>query len=264
MSDQRKYTTKLQDSRALIIGGTSGLGFAVAEACIEYGALVTISSSNRVRVQSTVERLKKTYPSATDRVFGLVVDLSKAETLEDELKTLLEGTVEKMGGKLDHVVFTAGDGLAVIKLEDMTMKNVLQAGQVRFFAPLLLAKFLPRYLNNSYKSSYTITTGVIADRPIPNWSAIATYAGGQHAMVRNLALDLKPIRVNGVGPGVVDTELWKMPQEEKEKLMEISGGRMATGRPGEPQDVAETYLAILKDWNMDGSIVRTDGGGLIM
>lgn len=83
-------------------------------------------------------------------------------------------------------------------------------------------------------------------------------------MVRNLALDLKPIRVNGIGPGVVDTELWRMPKEEKEKLLNQASGRMATGRPGEPQDVAETYLAVLKDWNMSGSMIRSDGGGVLM
>lgn len=144
------------------------------------------------------------------------------------------------------------------------MQNVLQAGQIRFFAPLLLAKFLPQYLKNSYKSSYTITTGAIAEKPLPEWSAIAPFAGGLHAMIRNLAMDLKPIRVNGVGPGVVDTELWRMHPEEKERFMKTMGGKMATGRPGQAEDVAEAYLAILRDWNMDGSIVRTDGGALIM
>ena len=119
MSEQRKYTTKLEGSRALIIGGTSGLGFAVAEACIEYGALVTISSSNKNRVQDTIEKLKKSYPSATDKLFGLTVDLSKADALEDELKKLLENSVKEMGQKLDHVVFTAGDALSILKLEDM-------------------------------------------------------------------------------------------------------------------------------------------------
>ncbi|KAF1840183.1 NAD(P)-binding protein [Cucurbitaria berberidis CBS 394.84] len=264
MSDQRKYTAKLEGSRALVIGGSSGIGFTVAEACLEYGALVTVSSSNINRVQAAVEKLKTSYPSAKDRVFGLTVDLSKVETVEDELKTLLEGTVKEMGGKLDHVIFTAGDGLAVSKLEDLTAQKIIQTGQVRFVAPLLLAKFVPTYLNSSYKSTYTIATGSISEKPKPGWSVIASYAGGVHSMVRNLALDLKPIRVNGVSPDVVDTELWSMPQEEKEKMMQQASEKMLTGRPGQPEDVAEIFLAILKDRNMDGTIVRTDGGVLLM
>ena len=83
-------------------------------------------------------------------------------------------------------------------------------------------------------------------------------------MVRNLALDLKPIRVNGVSPGAVDTELWTMSADEKEMVMKAVAEKMTTGRPGQPEDVAEAYLAIMKDVNMDGSVVRTDGGYMLM
>lgn len=124
MSDQKKYSGKLQDQRVLIVGGSSGIGFAVAEACVEFGALVAISSSNKNRVQGAVEKLKQSYPSARDRVWGLTVDLSKSETLKDELKTLLEDSAKQMNGatatgRLDHVIYTAGDALAMLKLEDM-------------------------------------------------------------------------------------------------------------------------------------------------
>jgi NAD(P)-dependent dehydrogenase (short-subunit alcohol dehydrogenase family) len=58
MSDQKKYTTKLAGTRILIIGGSSGIGFAVAEACVENGAIVTISSSNPSRIEAAVEKLQ--------------------------------------------------------------------------------------------------------------------------------------------------------------------------------------------------------------
>lgn len=83
-------------------------------------------------------------------------------------------------------------------------------------------------------------------------------------MVRNLALDLKPVRVNGVSPGVVDTELWRMTEEQKRVFLKGCGEKMTTGRPGMPEDVAESFLAIMKDVNMDGSMIRTDGGVMLM
>lgn len=265
MSDQRKYSNKLQGSRVLIIGGSSGIGFCTAEACLEHGAVVTIASSNSSKISAAVSKLQSSYPSVRSNIHGSTVDLSKSETLESELKTLFEQTVERMGGeKLDHVIFTAGDALATMKLADMTMNSILKAGQIRFFAPLLAAKFIPRYVKNSHKSSYTITTGSISERPMPDWSVIGSFAGGHHSMVRNLALDLKPIRVNGVSPGVVDTELWSMPREQKDKLMEQMSKKMATGTPGKPEYVAESFLSCMKDYNMDGAMVRTDGGGLFM
>ena len=143
------------------------------------------------------------------------------------------------------------------------MQNIFQAGQVRFFAPLLLAKFLPSYVKLSYTSSYTITTGTTSENPVPNWSVVGSYAGGHHSMVRNLALDLRPIRVNGVSPGAVDTELWAMSASEKKAAMDAVAEKMTTGRPGQPEDVAQSYLATMKDVNMDGSVVRTDGGYML-
>ena len=82
-------------------------------------------------------------------------------------------------------------------------------------------------------------------------------------MVRNLALDLKPIRVNGVSPGVVDTELWRMSEEEKKAFLKGLADKLPVGRPGRVEDVAESYLAVLRDGNMDATVVRTDGGALI-
>lgn len=265
MSNQNKYLSKLSDSRVLIIGGSSGIGFAVAEACIEYGAFVAIASSSQNRVNQTLSALKSSYPSSASKIFGSTIDLSNASTLEDDYKRLFEQTIKQMGGqKLDHVIYTAGDALATLKLADLTMDSIIRAGQLRFFAPLLLAKFLPSFVTQSYKSSYTITSGMISEKPLADWSVVAAYAGGHHAMTRNLALDLKPIRVNCVSPGIVDTDLWRMPREEKERLLKEVGDKAPTGRPGCAQDVAEAYLAILKDANMDGSVVRTDGGSMLV
>ncbi|KAH7115828.1 short-chain dehydrogenase/reductase-like protein SDR [Dendryphion nanum] len=264
MADQTKYANKLRAARILIIGGSSGIGYAVAEAAIESGAIVTLSSSNPKRVEVAISSLKKAYPSATDKIYGLIVDLINPDTLEKELETLLKKTIEGNGGKkLDHVVFTAGDALSMMKLEDFTMSTIQQAGQIRFFAPLLLAKFLPTYLNSSYTSSYTVTTGSISEKPMPDWSVIGAYAGGHHSMVRNLALDLKPIRVNCVSPGVVDTELWTMEGKERDDFLAKCAEGMVTGRPGQSEDVAESFLACLKDSNMSGSTVRTDGGAML-
>jgi NAD(P)-dependent dehydrogenase (short-subunit alcohol dehydrogenase family) len=142
---------------------------------------------------------------------------------------------------------------------------LLIAGNVRFFSPLLLAKHLSTYLQPGPKSSLTLTTGGVAEKPIPNWSAVASYAGGLHSMTRNLALDLKPIRVNLVSPGAVDTELWgSMSPEQKERLFKGMEAKSLTGRVGQVEDLAEQYLCLLRDYNVTGSVVRSDGGHVLV
>jgi len=128
----QKYN-KLQGKRVLVIGGTSGIGFSVAEASLESGASVTISSSSAARVESAIERLQLAYPSG--EVNGYACDLSKP-TVEQDLEALFEKT-----GKINHIVFTAADKLAIQPLSDITMESILKAGHIRFFTPLLMAKW---------------------------------------------------------------------------------------------------------------------------
>ena len=202
MPDSQKYTSKLLGARVLIVGGSSGIGYAVAEASLEHGAHVIISSSQERRIQGSISRLLDSYPSAKDRVSGYVCDLSTKD-MEENIKGLFSKS-----GQVDHVVITAGDNLATLPLEEASFENVQKAGMVRFFAPLLIAKHASKHLSAGPASSITLSTGSVAEKPIPDWTIIASYAAGLHGMMRNLALDLAPIRVNLISPGPLDTELW--------------------------------------------------------
>ena len=192
----------------------SGIGFGVAEALVENGSVVTVSSSNATRVQETVEKLKKSYPSASSRISGHACNLGDEATLEDNVKALFEKV-----GKLDHVVFTAGDSLAQMELATVDMEKMKKAGMVRFFAPLMVAKYAAKYLSEGPNSSIVLTTGAVSERPISGWSVIGSFATGLQGMTRGLALDLKPIRVNLVSPGAVKTELWRDMSEEQQSQM---------------------------------------------
>ncbi|KAL8673350.1 MAG: hypothetical protein Q9168_002229 [Polycauliona sp. 1 TL-2023] len=260
MSDATKYTSKLSGAKVLVIGGTSGIGFAVAEASLEHGAQVIISSSQESRVQSSIERLLATYPSSKGRLSGHVCDLS-SPNLEDNIKTLFS-----KAGQLDHIVITAGDKLASMPIHEVTFETIQQAGMVRFFAPLLIAKHGSKSLSPGPTSSITMTTGTVAQKPIADWTIVASYAAGLHGMVRNLALDLAPIRVNLISPGAVETEMWDfMPQDRMQQMkQEIESKSTTTGRIGQPCDVAEAYLYSMKDQNCTGTVIDTNGGNLLV
>ncbi|KAM6530359.1 hypothetical protein FALCPG4_008484 [Fusarium falciforme] len=75
MASVSKYLSKLQNKSILIVGGTSGIGFAVAEACLEYGAKVVIAGRSQSKLDDALGRLVSTYPEAKDSVRGHVVDL---------------------------------------------------------------------------------------------------------------------------------------------------------------------------------------------
>ncbi|GAM85834.1 hypothetical protein ANO11243_038420 [Dothideomycetidae sp. 11243] len=261
MSDATKYVNKLKDKHVLIVGGSSGIGFAVAEAAIEHGARVTISSSQQSRVDTAASRLHKSYPSAKDRVSGYAYSMNDKSHLESNIVALLDDCTGSSKTKLDHIIWTAGDALAAMPLAEMTIEKAQQAGMVRFFGPMMLAKHAPKYLNPGPASSIVLTTGLAGHKPIPDWVAISAYCLGLEGLTRALALDLKPLRVNVVCPGAVITELWDgLSAEERQDIFKHSSERALTGQVGRVEDVAECYLYAMKDQNATGEVITTSSG----
>jgi NAD(P)-dependent dehydrogenase (short-subunit alcohol dehydrogenase family) len=241
----------IENSTILIIGGSSGIGYGVAEKALAERAKVYIASSNASRVQESIKSLQKRFPDA--QIFGHVCDLAGPD-VEKSLECLLTSV-----GPLDHIVFTAGDSLAVQPLEAIDLDAIHRAGHIRFAVPLLLAKLAPRFVNPGYKSSITLTSGAGSQKPFPNWSLIAGYLTGLHGLTRNLALDLKPMRVNLVSPGVVATPLWGSTGVSEEVKNYTTLGKVGT-----TEEVAEAYIYLMKDTNTTGSCVSTNAGSLLL
>lgn len=263
MSQQTNtYRPKLQGARVLILGGSSGVGFGVAQALLELGAAtVIISSSSQDRLTKAVDRLKKGTADHS-RIVGLTCDLGSQSHLEANVENLVD-EVLKGGQKLDHVVYTAGDTLLLGNFEEFSLAQMQQAGMVRFFGPLVVAKHLRKLLKGGNASSFILTTGGTSQRPAPGWTVVNSYITGLEGMTRGLARDLAPMRVNVVGLGPVETELWDAfkaygitPESYNDKL--------ATGVVGKVEDAVESYLYLMKDKNTTGTTLISNGGMLLM
>ena len=239
-----KYSNKLTGKRILVIGGTSGIGFCVAEACVEFGAIVTVASSRQEKIDNTIKRLTTSYPDAKGRISGHVVDLASSD-VEAVLTTLFNSATAEGEHKLDHIVNTAGDALS-----------------------LMIAKLAPRYIHRSSASSITVTGGISSTKPLPGWSVQVGWGAGKEGMVRGLAVDLAPLRVNLVSPGAIDTEFFDRmaggDAGSKEKLVALYGSKNLLGKCGSPEDTAEAYLYVMRDTFVTGQVVRTEGGYLLV
>ncbi|KAH8789947.1 short chain dehydrogenase [Hyaloscypha sp. PMI_1271] len=241
-SPSYKFIHKLQGKRVLIFGGTSGIGYAVAEGCIEHGS----------------PRLKSSYPSLpSSQVTTHACDLSNKETLESSIQALLSTITDGGKDKLNHVVFTAGDPRTLTTASNFSVENFEKNQIVRNLAPLAIAKYLPQYLDKSPDSSYTLTGVFIATKPPPGFDLIAASGGFIEGMCRGLAVDMAPVRVNAVAPGVIKTEALKgLPEQALAGLADATTGK----RLGRPEDIAEAYLYCMKDGFVTGSIIHSNGG----
>lgn len=262
---QLKYVNKLVGLRVLILGGTSGIGFAVASAVLEHGATVIVSSSNPEKVENAIKRLKEAYPDPDyhARVAGYPCDLGNPETVEQNLVSLLDRATEHRTALLDHIVLTAGDPINFSPIEEISIEYINRSGHVRFVAPLILAKLARKYMKIADSSSITLTAGAGIFRPVPQWSVLIGYGAGIDGFRRGLSVDLAPIRVNVVCPGAIHTEFFNViPKEALEATVEKLAKETLLNRVGQPEDVAEAYLYFMKDKFATGTMVFSDGGKL--
>ena len=259
-----KSLAKLEGHRILLVGGTSGIGFCIAEAALEQGATVIISSSQQVKVSSKTEELKAAYPEMDERITGKVCDVSNIHNQETNIIALLDFATAEKTKKLDHIVFTAGDGLYNPPFSELTVDIIHQAQTVRLMAPFMFAKHAKAYIKDASSSSLTFTSGDGTYRPAPGWTLMPIVGSAIHGLVMSAAVHLAPMRVNCVAPGATITELWgggKKPSEEKvRELNQTMGTRLLTGEVAIAEDVAEAYLYFMKNRNVTGTVNRSDGG----
>jgi NAD(P)-dependent dehydrogenase (short-subunit alcohol dehydrogenase family) len=242
----------------LVIGGSSGIGAAVAKLSAAQGVDVAIASSNPTRVADAVRKIEKSVPNAS--ILGYMCDLN-SDDVEAHLEKLLMEVTTAMGRQLDHIVHTA-NVFNPKPISEVTIHYLHNNDQFRFIAPLLLAKLAPRFLNQTYQSSLTFTNGQIAEKPIKGYAVSAAWATALFGITRSLALDLTPIRVNVVSPGPTDTEMWGN-DEQRRQAREMYAKIALLGKPGSAEEVAEAYIYLMKDTNNTGSCVSTSGGVLI-
>jgi NAD(P)-dependent dehydrogenase (short-subunit alcohol dehydrogenase family) len=263
------HRNRLTGSHVFVFGGTSGIGYAIANMALSNGARVTISGSTQPKVDAKVEQLRSLYPSIpASNVAGFACDLLDTANLEDNLRTVFDKATQEGQQKIDHIAFTAGDAMKLPKVKDFTPEAITQSFTVRTVAPALIAKLLStgRYMPASDASSLTLTSGTNTKKPFPDWTCAAMIGGAGIGLMRGLAVDLKPVRVNVVVPGAIHTELLQglLDRIGDEGAQKMKKDNSLTETFGQPEDIAEAYGYIMKDRFANGSEVTSDGGRLLV
>jgi NAD(P)-dependent dehydrogenase (short-subunit alcohol dehydrogenase family) len=234
----------LSGKRVVVIGGTSGIGFAVAQGAAADGASIVVGSSSARKVAAAQERL----PGAQ----GLAVDVKN----EASVAAFFEQV-----GPFDHLVFTAGDweragGGALASLD---VAAAAGAFSVRFWGAVTAIKHAQKLIREH--GSVTLTDGMIANRPRKGAAISTAMAGAVEHLVLGLVPELAPIRINGVCPGLVQTEVWNaIPAEMREERLKRMTERLPVKRVAQPAEVAEAYLYLMRCGYTTGQVLRVDGG----
>ncbi|KAI0120414.1 putative short chain dehydrogenase/ reductase [Hypoxylon sp. NC0597] len=248
----------IKGQNVLVIGGSSGIGAAVAKLAAAEGANVSIASSSKTRVDDAVKKIQDAVQNVTIR--GYVYDVNH-DDVESSLEELFADATADAGEPLDHIVYTAAK-LDVRPVSDVSVSYLRDSVQFGYVVPLIIAKLSPRYVKQSYTSSLIFTSGRLAERPMKGTTVVSGWASAMFGIVRGLALDLLPIRTNLVSPGATNTEMLGE-GEQREQVVAMMTKKALLGKIGTPEEVAEAYIYLMKDTNNTGSCVNTSGGALV-
>jgi len=238
---------ELEGKRIVLLGGTSGVGLATAAAAANQGAKVVVVSSRQQKVDSALAAL----PKGSE---GYAADLADEQQIEGLFKKI---------GEFDHLVFTAGETLQLSELPDVKLDVAKQFFSLRYWGALMAVKYGSPNIRKG--GSITLTTGTVGLRPWKGWTVAASITGAVDALTRALAVELAPIRVNAVCPGVVKTDLWSnMTEADREALYANVGSKLLTGRVGEAEDLAEAYLYLVRGNYTTGQVIVVDGGSVLV
>ena len=237
----------LKRKRVLILGGTSGIGLAVAKATKTEGSDVVVVSSEQSRVDSALTLLG-------EGAEGYVTNLS------DE--TAVETLFGKMG-PFDHLVYTAGDSVWQSLLGETKLEDAKTFFDVRFWGAFLVTKHASKLIRPG--GSIVFTSSTLPRRPSVGFAIGASISSAVEAFAVAMAVELAPVRVNVVAPGIVRTPIWgRLPEDQREAFFAARGAALPVGKVGEPEDVAEAYLCFMRSEYTTGQIVVVDGGMLLV
>jgi NAD(P)-dependent dehydrogenase (short-subunit alcohol dehydrogenase family) len=241
-----KVGTSLKGSHVVVVGGNSGMGLALAQELLAQGAAVTIAGRSPAKLQAAREHLQ---PCGTPQLEQVDV------TSEREVQGLFERI-----GHLDHLVCTAADiGGSYAMLQALERDALERAMNSKILAPILLAKYAsPRLPPHG---SMTFVSGIAAYRPRPKGIAVAAINAALEGVVRAMAVELAPIRVNAVSPGWVRTPIWEdVAGADTERMLAAMAQRLPVGRIGTPEDIAHAMVFLLGNGYTTGTVLHVDGG----
>jgi NAD(P)-dependent dehydrogenase (short-subunit alcohol dehydrogenase family) len=232
-------TASLEDDRAVIIGGSSGIGLATARAVTDAGGEAIVASRSAEQRQRAVE-------SIDGPVTEYEVDVTDPATIE----ALFDAV-----GSFDHLVFTPSY-VPNEPYESLSDEDFRRAFEVKFWGAHVAVTNARQSIAEG--GSITLTSGNAGNKPAPDFFAIGVVNAAVQMFARYLAVALAPLRVNAVSPGLTDT--YGMDEDKRRAVAEAT----LVGRPGEPEDIAQANLFAMTNPNVSGTVLHVDGGSTLL
>jgi len=230
------------DQHVLLIGGSTGIGFATAERLVRRGARVTLASRNQARLQAAGSKLGG----------------ARTETVDVTDEAHVQALFERVG-PIDHLVYTAASAYLgpLSATPDARFRELVESKL--FGATLVVKHGAPRLRPGG---TVTLFSGIVTRKPLPGSSAFAAAGAATEAAARVWAVEYAPIRVNCIVPGIIDTDVWAglMSPEDKQAHFDAVAQQLPLGRIGRADEVARAVEFLIECGFITGETIAIDGG----
>lgn len=236
------HASALAGKRLVVVGAGARTGRLIAKAASAGGAEVVLAGHDLRTLEWTAGELSG--PSEV-----VPVDLADEESI---------AALARKVGRFHHLVSTAAMP-ANGPVAELELAAIQKAFAAKVIGPLLLAKHLAGQV--AADGSFTFFSGVAAWRPAPARTVMATTNGALAFLVQALAVELAPVRVNAISPGIVDTGSWDGLGTDKQAFLRGVAERNPTRRVGTPEDLLKAVLYAIDSPYVTGTVLHVDGGG---
>lgn len=236
-------TTNLKNKKIVIIGGGSGIGLAAAKQLAGLGARVTITGRNE-------EKLRSAASSAEGVLEYAAFDAASREELDRFFGR---------AGAIDHLVLTLSGAKGGGAFRDLSPSALREGFEAKFFAHVQAAQATLGRI--SQDGSITFVSAISARGSMPGTAGLAAINGAIEAMIKPLARELKPLRVNAVSPGVIESPWWDaLPPGQRQSLLQGAAQMTLVKRNGQPDEVAQAIVFLVTNGFVTGTVIEIDGG----
>lgn len=231
---------------ALVVGGTSGIGLATARKLHALGATVHIAGRGKERLDAIAQ--------SDPELVGHQADAADADAM-----SALSGTI----GRIDWLVVSHSGGEGAGPFAELDLAALRRAFEAKFWGHVTTVQAALPHLAED--GSVTLLGAITARTGIPGTAGIASVNGAVEALVKPLAAELAPVRVNAVSPGFVDTPWWSgMPEDAKRAYFAQSASVLPARRIATAEDVADAVVLAATNANITGTVIETDGGARLV